>query len=189
MADMSEHMEAFFGVNLEEKITDTLKELEEHAGDIKKISGEIREISRKISDDDIKNSLMEKKNILFDLGQQIIDLKLFFEFYFKKDGNNRHIVRERDTYMKLFQIMKWDTIDVRDLKRWLGELRELCQQIGLRAEDLVNFQRIASQPIPEEILKYPVYAMDKHGYCLTGSKWDEVKHEIEVREEMEERNK
>ncbi|HWQ63091.1 MAG TPA: hypothetical protein VN429_01645, partial [Methanospirillum sp.] len=106
------------------------------------------------------------------------------EFYFSKQDGVRHIAQERDVYMKLFQIIKWDTIDVRDLRRWLIELRELCQIIGLRVEDLINFKRIDTQPIPADIARYPVLVLDKSGYCLSGEKWDKVIHKDEVREEM-----
>ncbi len=184
MADMSEHMEAFFGVNLEEKLVDVLRELEEYVDDIKENTIELREIAKKVSDDDLRIGINEKRNNLFEIAQDIRDKKLFLEFYFKKEEGVRHIVQERDVYMKLFQIMKWDTIDVRDLRRWLDELRELCEKIGLRAEDLINFKRLDTQPIPPEIAGYPVLVLDKHGYCLTGQKWDTVIHKDEVREAM-----
>jgi vacuolar-type H+-ATPase subunit I/STV1 len=184
MADMSEHMEAFFGVNLEDKYIDTLKDLDEAVDDIKDISSSLRELAKEDINKEIRKSLNENRNILFEIAQQIRDRKSFLEFYFRKENGVRHIVQERDTYMKLFQIMKWDTIDVRDLKRWLEELRTLCDNIGLRAEDLINFKRLDTQPIPEDIASYPVLVKDKHGYCLTGEKWDVVIHEDEVRDEM-----
>lgn len=181
---MSEHMEAFFGVNLEDKLVDVLRELDEYVDDIKENSVELREIAKKVSDEDIRNAINEKRNNLFEIAQDVRDKKLFLEFYFKKEEGVRHIVQERDVYMKLFQIMKWDTIDVRDLRRWLDELRELCGKIGLRAEDLINFKRLDTQPIPADIANYPVLVLDKHGYCLSGAKWDIVIHKDEVREAM-----
>ena len=188
MADMSEHMEAFFGVNLEEKYVDTLRELEEYVDDIKVISKTLRELTKKVNDNETIRILNENRNVLFDIAQQIRDIKYFHEFYFKEDSGVRHITRERDTYMLLYQIMKWDTIDVRDLLRWLNDLRALCDVIGLRAEDLVNFKHLDTQPIPEDIASYPVLVKDKRGYCLTGEKWNVVIHEDEVRDEMEERS-
>lgn len=184
MADMSEHMEAFFGVNLEEKFGDVLKELDEYVDDIKETSTDLRGLVKKVSDEEVRTTINESRNVLFEIAQQIKDIKLFLEFYFKKEDGVRHIVQERDVYMKLFQIMKWDTIDVRDLRRWLDELKELCGKIGLRTEDLINFKRIATQPIPEDIAGYPVLVLDKHGYCLTGEKWDVVIHKDELREAM-----
>lgn len=188
MANMSEHMEAFFGVNLEEKYVDTLRELDEYVDDIKDISKTLRELTKKVDDNEIIRTLNENRNVLFDIAQQIRDIKYFHEFYFKEDSGVRHITRERDTYMLLYQIMKWDTIDVRDLLVWLNNLRELCDAIGLRPEDLVNFRRLDTQPIPEDIASYPVLVKDKRGYCLTGEKWNVVMHEDEIRDEMEERS-
>lgn len=184
MANISEHMEAFFGVNIEEKFNDYLKELDEHVDDIKEESKKLRELAKKVQDEEVRMGINESRNVLFELSQQIKDINLLFAFYFKKENGVRHIAQERDVYMKLFQIMKWDTIDVRDLRRWLNDLRELCNNIGLRAEDLINFKRIATQPIPDDIAGYPVLVLDKHGYCLTGEKWDIVIHKDEVREEM-----
>ena len=185
MAEMSEHMEAFFGVNLEDKYCDTIRELEEFVDDIKDISKNLRDIAKQVENNEIRKSLNDNRNFLFEIAQQIRDIKNFNEFYFKEENEVRHITQERDTYMLLYQIMKWDTIDVRDLIRWLTDLRTLCDKIGLRAEDLVNFKRLDTQPIPDDIISYPVLVKDKHGYCLTGEKWDIVMHEDEIRDEME----
>lgn len=184
MAEFSEHMEAFFGVNIEEKFIDYIKELYEHVDEIKEETAKLRELAKKVPDPDVRIGINGSQNALYELAQQIRDINGLFEFYFKKEEGVRHIAQERDVYMKLFQIMKWDTIDVRDLRRWLDELKEQCKNIGLRAEDLINFKRIASQPIPEEIVSYPVLVLDKHGYCLTGKNWDNVLHKDEIREEM-----
>jgi hypothetical protein len=184
MADMSEQMEAFFGVNIEDKFLDYMKELEEHVDDIKEETIKLRELAKKVPENEVRIGINESRNILYEIAQQIRDIKIFVEFYYQKADGVRHIVQERDVYMKLFQIMKWDTIDVRDLRRWLDELRELCGKIGLRPEDLINFKRIATQPIPPEIADYPVLVLDKHGYCLSGEKWDVVIHKDEVREEL-----
>lgn len=184
MAEFSEHMEAFFGVNIEEKFVDYIKELYEDAEEIKDETKKLRELATQVEDPEVRIAINESRNTLFEIAQQIRDINGLFEFYFKKEDGVRHIAQERDVYMKLFQIMKWDTIDVRDLKRWLDELKEQSEKIGLRAEDLINFKRIATQPIPDEIAPYPVLVLDKHGYCLTGKKWDIVMHKDEIREEM-----
>lgn len=184
MADMSEHMEAFFGVNMEEKFVDALEELDQFVDDMKDISGNIRVLTRDVENNEAKMGLNENRNVLFDIAQQIRDIKVFFEFYFKEENGVRHIVQERDTYMKLYQILKWDTIDVRDLRCWLENLKVPCANIGLRAEDLVNFKRLDTQPIPPDIASYPVLVKDKHGYCLTGENWDVIIHEDEIRDEL-----
>ncbi len=153
-------------MNLEEKYVDTLRELDEYVDDIKDISKTLRELTKKVDDNEIIRTLNENRNVLFDIAQQIRDIKYFHEFYFKEDSGVRHITRERDTYMLLYQIMKWDTIDVRDLLVWLNNLRELCDAIGLRPEDLVNFRRLDTQPIPEDIASYPVLVKDNNNLYI-----------------------
>jgi hypothetical protein len=88
--------------------------------------------------------------------------------------------------MKIYQVFKWDGADVRDLKRWIKELKEICEKIGLNIRDLLNFRALTAQPVPEELAKFPVYALDKQGYCLTGPAFDMVMHIDEVREEIAE---
>ncbi len=88
--------------------------------------------------------------------------------------------------MKIYQIFKWDGTDVRDLKRWIKELREICEKIGLNIQDLVNFKKLTAQPVPDELVKFPVYALDRQGYCLCGPGYDEVLHISEVRERIAE---
>jgi len=87
---------------------------------------------------------------------------------------------------KFYQIFKWDGADVRDLKRWIKELKEICEKIGLNARDLINFKKLTGQPVPDDVVKYPVYALDRQGYCLIGVNHDEVLHISEVRERIEE---
>jgi hypothetical protein len=90
--------------------------------------------------------------------------------------------------MKIYQVFKWDGADVRDLKRWSKELKEICDKIGLNIRDLLNFKKLTAMPVPEELVKFPVYALDKQGYCLTGPAFDMVMHIDEVREKIQENN-
>ena len=73
------------------------------------------------------------------------DVRQFLEFYLKSDKTASHITLERDAYMKVYQIFKWDGNDVRDLRGWLRELREITEKIGLHMEDLIDFQN--SRPV------------------------------------------
>jgi hypothetical protein len=86
--------------------------------------------------------------------------------------------------MKIYQIFKWDGNDVRDLRGWLRELRDITEKIGLHMEDLVNFQKLTARPVPEDLAKVPVYAVDRHGYCLMGKMYDQVMHVDELREQL-----
>ena len=54
--------------------------------------------------------------------------------------------------------------------------------------DLINFKKLTAQPVPEELVKIPVYAFDRQGYCLTGPAFDVVMHIDEVREKIAENN-
>ena len=75
---------------------------------------------------------------------------------------------------------------MRDLKRWIKELKDICEKIGLNPSDLINFKKLTAQPVPEDLVKFPVYALDRQGYCLIGAGHDEVLHISEVRERMTE---
>ena len=50
--------------------------------------------------------------------------------------------------------------------------------------DLINFKKLTAQPVPDEFVKFPVYALDRQGWCLTGPAFDQVMHIDEVREKM-----
>ena len=51
---------------------------------------------------------------------------------------------------------------------------------------LLNFKKLTAQPVPEELAKFPVFALDRQGWCLTGPAYDTVMHIDEVREKMAE---
>ena len=112
----------------------------------------------------------------------------FFEFYLKSDQTSTHIILERDAYMKIYQIFKWDGRDVRDLKRWIKELKEICDKVGLRMEDLLNFKKLTAMPVPDDLVAFPVYALDRQGYGLTGPAYDTVLHIDEIREKIAEKS-
>ena len=186
MTKSSEYMEAFFGVELNQKFEDMISELKDVEESLKDLSKQIGTVSTTTNPDENKELIKELRAISYENAQQIKDVRTFLDFYLKSDKSSTHIILERDAYMKIYQIFKWDGADVRDLKRWIKELRELCDKIGLNARDLINFRKLTAQPVPEELVKFPVYAFDKQGYCLTGPAFDMVMHIDEVREKMEE---
>ena len=61
---------------------------------------------------------------------------------------------------------------------------EITEKIGLHMEDLINFQKLTARPVPEDLVKVPVYAMDRRGYVLMGKQYDQVMHADEVREQI-----
>jgi hypothetical protein len=188
MTKQSEYMEAFFGVELNQKFEDMISELKDAEDNLKALSAQIGTLNQNISPEEFKEVLKEARAIAYENAQQIKDVRTFLDFYLKSDKTSTHIILERDAYMKIYQIFKWDGSDVRDLKRWIKELREICDKIGLNMRDLLNFKKLTAQPVPEELAKFPVYALDRQGWCLTGAAFDQVMHIDEVREKMEENN-
>jgi hypothetical protein len=186
MTKHSEYMEAFFGVELNQKFEEMISELVEVEENLKELSKDIARLGGKMTPEEFREAVKECRVASYEFAQQVKDTRTFLEFYLKSDKNSTHITLERDAYMKLYQIFKWDGSDVRDLKRWIVDLRELCDKIGLHVQDLLNFKKLTAKPVPDDIAKFPVYALDKQGYCLTGPALDVVMHIDEVREQMRE---
>lgn len=184
MTQKSEYMEAFFGVELNQKFEDVIAELRNAEDDLKDLSREIGRLETPMTPEDREGLLKECRAAAYENAQNLKDARTFLEFYLKSDKTSTHIILERDAYMKIYQIFKWDGSDVRDLKRWIKELREICDKIGLNIRDLLNFKKLTAQPVPEELAKFPVYALDKQHYCLTGPNFDIVMHLDEIREKM-----
>jgi len=187
MTQKSEYMEAFFGVELNTKFEDIITELKNTEADLKELSQEIGKLDKDQLSPEQKTTLIKEcRAVAYENAQTIKDSRTFLEFYLKSDKTSTHIILERDAYMKIYQVFKWDGADVRDLKRWIKELKEICDKIGLNIRDLLNFKKLTAQPVPEELVKFPVYALDKQGYCLTGPVFDMVMHIDEVREKIAE---
>jgi len=186
MPNHSEYMEAFFGVELNQKFEDTIGDLKDVEIDLKELSHVIEKLGEiQQGSEDFNETLKECRAVAFENAQQVKDVRTFLDFYLKSDKTSTHIILERDAYMKIYQIFKWDGADVRDLKQWLKELNEICGKIGLDLRDLINFKKLTTKPVPEELVKFPVYALDRQGYCLTGPAFDIVMHIDEVREQMD----
>ncbi len=184
MVKHSEYMEAFFGVELNQKFEDMINELKDAEENLKELSLEIGKLGEIKDAETLNESIKECRAVAYENAQQLKDVRTFLDFYLKSDKTSTHIILERDAYMKIYQIFKWDGADVRDLKRWVGDLKEICDKIGLNMRDLINFKKLTSQPVPPELVKFPVYALDRQGYCLTGPAFDMVLHIDEVREQM-----
>ena len=176
MTKQSEYMEAFFGVELNQKFEDMINELKDVEESLKELSRDIGKLGTNLGPEEAKELNKECRAIAYENAQQIKDVRTFLDFYLKSDKTSTHIILERDAYMKIYQIFKWDGSDVRDLKRWIKELREICDKIGLNTRDLINFKKLTAQPVPDELVKFPVYAFDRQGYCLTGPAFDMVMH-------------
>lgn len=84
------------------------------------------------------------------------------------------------------EIRAWDTEDIYRLVELLARLDEIADRAERKAEDYVRMNSLPSAPIPEEVMGYPVWAVDKRGMALVGPGADEVESVEEVRAACEE---
>lgn len=189
MAKQSEYMEAFFGVELYKKFEDVLGDLENIELDLKGISKEVARLGGKLPDEDRIGTAKEMRAATYESAQQVRDVRSFLDFYFSQNDELSQVILERDTYMLLHQIYQWDRNDARDLRTHIRDFKHICRTINYRPEDLLNLEHLTASPIPEDVKLYPVYAVDKHDYCLCGKECEDVMYIDEVREEIEERKK
>ena len=188
MTKQSEYMEAFFGVELNQKFEDMIGELKDVEESLKELSHEIGRLGTNLGPEESRELIKECRAIAYENAQQTKDVRTFLDFYLKSDKTSTHIILERDAYMKIYQIFKWDGSDVRDLKRWIQELERDLRQDRAEHAGPAQFQETHRHPVPEELVRFPVYALDREGYCLTGPAFDMVMHIDEVREKIAENN-
>lgn len=189
MANRGDYLEAFFGVELHKKFEDVIGDLTNIEEDMKDISREVARLGGELEKEDRIGTAREMRAAIYESAQQIKDVRTFLDFYFNQGEELSQVILERDAYMLLHEIHQWDFNDVRDLRNFVQDFKHVCEAINYRAEDLVNFERLTLHPIPEDVKRYPVYAIDKHDYCLCGNNCDEIKYIDEIREELEERPK
>lgn len=101
----------------------------------------------------------------------------------EKLKNNR-LMYERDTYQMLVRIFQWDKADVRVLAHLIRDLKELTAHLGIEVPYVIDLKQLPSEDIPADIAIYPVFALDRQGYCLCGLGLDTVRYIDEIREEM-----
>jgi predicted Zn-ribbon and HTH transcriptional regulator len=87
------------------------------------------------------------------------------------------------------EIRAWDTEDISRLVELLTKLDEIADRAGRKAEDYVRMSSLPSAPIPEEVVGYPVWAVDKQGMALVGPGADEIESIEEVRAACEEQSR
>jgi len=107
MAQKSEYMEAFFGVELSQKFEDIITELKNTEADLKELSQEIGRLDKnQLSPEERTTLVKECRAIAYENAQTIKDSRTFLEFYLKSDKTSTHIILERDAYMKIYQVFK-----------------------------------------------------------------------------------
>lgn len=189
MANRGEYLEAFFGVELYKKFEDTISDLKNIESDLKDLSHEVARLGGEMEKQDRIETARELRAYVYEAGQQVKDVRTFLDFYFTQSEEITQVILERDAYMLLHQIHQWDFNDVRDLRDWMHDFKHVCETLGFRIGDLINFEKLTPYPVPEDIKRYPVYAIDKHNYCLCGRGAEDIKYIDEIREELEARPK
>lgn len=79
-------------------------------------------------------------------------------------------------------IENWDHESVEDLRDMLAELKEAneCNQFMV---DEIDMSNLPSEQTPDDVdTSYPIWAMDKRGFCLVGAAADSIEHISEIRE-------
>ena len=78
-------------------------------------------------------------------------------------------------------IENWNRESIYELRDMLAELKEEQENNQFRI-DYVDMADLPSEPIPDDIgTAYPVWAMDKHGFCLVGAAADKIEHVDSIR--------
>jgi len=179
-----EHEAAFFQTEIHEKYRNNLAEIREISKNILELKRDVIEIGS-LNEQDAKSRIDMTGSSLELLGKRLEDVSSFFEFYLGDESSVNIVLLERDAYMKINQILRWNIVDVRELMRWIRELEEICKDLKRNPHDLIDFRSLPTSEIPEKALRYPVWAIDKYGYCLAGQDYSEIIHIDEVLEEME----
>lgn len=87
------------------------------------------------------------------------------------------------------EIRSWDTEDISQMVEMLTKLDEIADRAGRKAEDYVRMNSLPSAPIPEEVMGYPVWAVDQKGMALVGPGADEIESIEVVRAACEEQSR
>ena len=71
------------------------------------------------------------------------------------------------------KIIDWDCRDINQLFEWINELKKL---IEITEEELIDYlpDELPSKWIPEEVISYPIRAIDINGIALAGENYDEI---------------
>jgi len=93
---------------------------------------------------------------------------------------DQHIESSQETVDRISaleeKIKNWNMEDVRYLKKWIEEIKELLfKTFSVRLQNFMDMQTVPSVQIPS-VLKgtYQIVAADKRGYCLFGQDMDKI---------------
>lgn len=89
-------------------------------------------------------------------------------------------VYDADEHVKSLvnRVAAWDHEKVEDLMDILDQIPEALRDAGYppRTGDVIDYSDLPSEPVPEKIAGYPVWACDKQGNCLVGDAADQIEH-------------
>jgi len=77
------------------------------------------------------------------------------------------------------QIQNWDHQKVQTLYSFLSDLE--TAGYPQRLQDIIELSGLPTEPIPDGMEMYPIWAMDKNGSCLVGSGQISIKPLSEIR--------
>lgn len=174
----------FFSSNLHGELNHAFEDLEEISSTLTAIIRNLEEYAGSVENKDIETYLRDVSDQLIGQTDNLEKWAVTYKDAVCADLEDNKLVYERDTYQTLGRILQWDKADVRQLARWIRELKILTEKIGLTMPYLLHVRQIPTEPVPDDVSKYPVFVMDRQGYCLCGMELAEVKHLDEVRDLM-----
>lgn len=100
-----------------------------------------------------------------------------------QDGNEY----DADEHLEnlITRVNNWDHNDVRELKDVLEQIPEVLVSAGKspRTPDVIDYSDIPTEQIPDDVdTSYPIWAMDKRGFCLVGAAANSIEHIDSIRE-------
>lgn len=174
----------FFSTNLHDDLSHAFQGLREVQDVLNEAVRVMEESADKASTPEHEHDLRENADIILGQADNLGMWITTYEDAVCSALAENHLVYERDAYQTLTRILTWDKADVRTLARWIKELKSLCAVIGLTMPYLLHVRQIPTDPVPEDVSKYPVFVVDRQGYCLCGMELAEVLSLEEVRDRM-----
>lgn len=177
----------FFSTDLHDELPRAFENLRRIHGEIMDTIHVIEEASDISTDETYKKELRTYADGFLGASDDLEKWMITYEDAVNAQLADNHLVYERDSYQTLNRILQWDKVDVRQLARWIRDLKELTAHIGLTMPYLLHVRQIPTESIPADVSTYPVFVVDRQGYCLCGMELEEVLYIDEVRERIAEK--
>ncbi len=174
----------FFSSNLHDELNRAFEDLDEISSTLAAIIRNLEDYAGTVENKDVEHYLRDVADQLIGQTDNLEKWAITHKDAVCDGLEDNKLVYERDTYQTLGRILQWDKADVRQLARWIRELKLLTGKIGLTMPYLLHVRQIPTEPVPDDVAKYPVFVMDRQGYCLCGMELAEIKHLDEVRDMM-----